>query len=364
MPVTLVALSYSKDNYVDGSYVNTNNVQSFLETSVFIATYAGTNLFDPVSPATPIFNIALNSPIDRMARTFQATAGVSYQIRFYCNHPGPTITFQLIATNGPAILDPPTDQTIFPAGSALFTVLATGFSPLSYQWRFNGVDLPGQTYAMLPFNNADTNVAGAYSVVVSNSSGSVVVGPANLVINPNPVKPFLTPVAPTASNSFAFNLAGESGRYYRIESSTDLINWQPEKSFHTNTVVWDFYGPYDQSPGSVVYNTNSTISLSVPATNGCKFYRATLYAPANEICNNNLKEIRFAKQLWIRDQPGFPERFLSPGGADLAPYVPNYPELYCPLDVFQQFFVSYTVGDMTDDPICKVRYEHALEEPR
>src|ERR1043166_3165298 len=43
-----------------------------------------------------------------------------------------------------------------------------GSPPLSYQWRFNGADLPGQTASCLTLLAISNSLAGNYSVVVSN----------------------------------------------------------------------------------------------------------------------------------------------------------------------------------------------------
>jgi hypothetical protein len=51
----------------------------------------------------------------------------------------------------PVITSQPTDQTVAIGGNAMFSVVATGAGPLTYQWQFNGTNLP---------NNIITTVAG------------------------------------------------------------------------------------------------------------------------------------------------------------------------------------------------------------
>ena len=46
---------------------------------------------------------------------------------------------------GPTITAQPADQTVAEGQTATFTVEATGLEPLSYQWRTDGVDIPGAT---------------------------------------------------------------------------------------------------------------------------------------------------------------------------------------------------------------------------
>jgi hypothetical protein len=84
-----------------------------------------------------------------------------------------------------AIIQEPSD-TIADAGvAAIFAVQVTGF-PRFYQWRFNGADLPGATASFLYLPNVLSNNVGQYSVVVSNSLGSVTSTVANLTVNYRP----------------------------------------------------------------------------------------------------------------------------------------------------------------------------------
>src|SRR5581483_10313669 len=51
-------------------------------------------------------------------------------------------------TNGlvaPAILSQPTNQTVLVGANASLQLTASGTAPLSYQWLFNGANLPGAT---------------------------------------------------------------------------------------------------------------------------------------------------------------------------------------------------------------------------
>ncbi|MGA2241282.1 MAG: LamG-like jellyroll fold domain-containing protein [Verrucomicrobiota bacterium] len=89
----------------------------------------------------------------------------------------------------PAIVSQPTSQTAVVMGSAVsFSVAASGFPPLSYQWYFNGtpiVDggrLNGCTLATLNISSAQTNDNGSYQVVVTNSYGSVTSAVATLTV--------------------------------------------------------------------------------------------------------------------------------------------------------------------------------------
>ena len=59
---------------------------------------------------------------------------------------------------------------------------AIGQGPLSYQWRFNGMDLAGATRSTLILTNVQLSQAGWYSVVLTNVYGSVTSSPAQLTL--------------------------------------------------------------------------------------------------------------------------------------------------------------------------------------
>jgi hypothetical protein len=59
-------------------------------------------------------------------------------------------------------------------------VTADGAAPLSYQWFCNGTPVPDANAATLKLIHVSTNMAGDYSVTVSNAFGVVTSGSAGL----------------------------------------------------------------------------------------------------------------------------------------------------------------------------------------
>jgi endonuclease/exonuclease/phosphatase family metal-dependent hydrolase len=88
--------------------------------------------------------------------------------------------------NPPVIAQPPASQSVIEGEPAIFHVVATGSDPLTFQWEFNGVDLPGATNATLSLDNVTVEQAGDYSVQVSNAGGSTNSPAAALVVIPIP----------------------------------------------------------------------------------------------------------------------------------------------------------------------------------
>lgn len=89
----------------------------------------------------------------------------------------------------PAIFSQPQTQTVLVGKDAAFNVTASGTAPLSYQWRKDGADIADATNAILTLNNVQKSNAGIYSVVVSNSGGSIASVGARLEIKDGQPKP-------------------------------------------------------------------------------------------------------------------------------------------------------------------------------
>ena len=93
----------------------------------------------------------------------------------------------------PSIATQPVSVTVTAPAAASFSVVASGDAPLSYQWRRNGVDIPGATsatYGLAPTSVGDSGAA--FDVVVTNAGGSVTSTAAALTVNPAPVPPSIT----------------------------------------------------------------------------------------------------------------------------------------------------------------------------
>lgn len=69
-------------------------------------------------------------------------------------------------------------------GQATFTVNALGSRPATFQWRRDGVTIPGATSPTLTLSGLTVAQRGAYSVVVTNAQGSVTSAAATLTFPP------------------------------------------------------------------------------------------------------------------------------------------------------------------------------------
>jgi uncharacterized repeat protein (TIGR01451 family) len=88
----------------------------------------------------------------------------------------------LTVLQAPAILVQPDSATNSAGTTAMFSVTAIGTGPLSYRWRFNDNPLSGATNTTLTLSNVQPPNAGNYTVVVSNSVGSITSTVAQLTV--------------------------------------------------------------------------------------------------------------------------------------------------------------------------------------
>jgi hypothetical protein len=82
----------------------------------------------------------------------------------------------------PTIIRQPLSQLATAGATITVHIIAAGIAPLSYQWRFNGLNIAGATDAALVLGSVTAANSGGYSVVVWNSSGSVLSETASLAV--------------------------------------------------------------------------------------------------------------------------------------------------------------------------------------
>jgi len=174
----------------------------------------------------------------------------------------------------PTITAQPLSQGVTQGQPVSFSVVASGSSPLAYQWYFNGSSIGGagaqsSTYAI---NNAGTGQAGNYTVVVTNAGGSVtslvavlavyvppqIQGlPANLTVTQGQTASFSVTVNNgTAPFSYQWNLNG-TALGGATNAALTLTNVQASQAGSYTVVVTNF--------GGCVTSGVETLTVNVPA---------------------------------------------------------------------------------------------------
>ena len=88
--------------------------------------------------------------------------------------------------SAPAITTQPVSRTVTAGSAVTFTVVASGSPAPTFQWKKGEAEISGATGASFGISVAAASDAGSYTVVVTNSAGSVTSNAATLTVNAAP----------------------------------------------------------------------------------------------------------------------------------------------------------------------------------
>ncbi len=155
----------------------------------------------------------------------------------------------LAISSPPTISTQPVSQSLVAGNPAQFTVTAGGGTPLAYKWLKNGAvlvsggNVTGSTTATLSLATVSSADAANYSVIVTNSSGSITSSIATLTVLSPPAI-----VTPPASVSVS---AGNNASFTVTASGTAPLSYQ-----------WLKNGIALANGGNVTGSTTATLSLA------------------------------------------------------------------------------------------------------
>lgn len=161
----------------------------------------------------------------------------------------------------PSITSQPSSLTVLQGATASFSVTANGAT--GYQWLFNGLPIASATASSYQKQGVQASNAGSYSVVVSNTAGSVTSSTATLTVASGTTA--LTRITANPDNSISMVWQVTAGTNYTLQYKSSLLDPQ-----------WTTLNNY--TPG--------TTSLSVTDTPGAdtqRSYQLTSSQSANEL---------------------------------------------------------------------------------
>ena len=143
----------------------------------------------------------------------------------------------LTVNSAPTITLQPVSQTVNSPAAATFSVAATGTAPLSYQWYANGALISGATASSYTtpatsFSNNNT----LYTVVVTNTAGSVTSAAATLTVDTAPtitLQPMSQTVVSPATATFSVSAKGTSPLSYQWFANGAAIVGATSNSYTT-----------------------------------------------------------------------------------------------------------------------------------
>jgi DNA/RNA endonuclease G (NUC1) len=161
--------------------------------------------------------------------------------------------------------------TVLAGQPASFSVVATGTAPLTYQWRKDGTPVSGATSATYPISSAQSADAGTYTVVVTNSAGSVTSNGAALTVNALPTAPGISaqPTSQTVSEggsvSFRVTATGDGTLTYQWMKEGSALTGKTASSLTINSVALADAGSYTVVVTNTLHGATAT-TTSAAAT--------------------------------------------------------------------------------------------------
>lgn len=172
----------------------------------------------------------------------------------------------------PSIVEQPQSTSANAGGIVTFEVHASGSPVLSYQWSFEGIELPGATASSYSITNVQLGNVGVYQVKIQNTVGTVLSAPASLRVLPAAPIVVANPAAQTisAGADVQFSVAFQGTEPIRCQwwfNGTPLANANSSTLVITNV----------QATSSGTYN--AWLSNSVGATSSATVTLTVLPAP-------------------------------------------------------------------------------------
>jgi hypothetical protein len=191
---------------------------------------------------------------------------------------------QLTVGTGPTISQQPTPVTVCSGSPVTFTVGTTAAN-VTYQWRkgttnlANGGTISGAATATLNISGVtESDAAGDYNCVVTNTCGSVTSGNAALTLTPGvtiTAGPTDASVCQGENATFTVAASNTSGASFRWRRNGTLISLSVNSSAGTPTLVLEAVSSADAGSYDCIITggcggvTSGAAVLSVPACGGC-----------------------------------------------------------------------------------------------
>jgi len=199
--------------------------------------------------------------------TSEAAIYCDAPMRFNNSGCNSTVDTVIATRNVVSIIQQPQSVSTCSGSQTTFSVSATGIN-LTYQWRKNGVNIPGATSSSLSFNNLTYADSGIYSVIVTSNCGSVLSN--NAILNIRGVNIISQPTS-------IRNCGGQPATLSVIATGNGIIQYQwfkngialsgaTNNSYSISSLTFADTGVYTvritDSCGLPVFSNNVNITLS------------------------------------------------------------------------------------------------------
>ncbi len=178
-------------NFVPGTYyaaIGIANMANHLVSPMDEATPGDDDATDFAGALVPLGGVNTNrfgniTWMDQLGVVMLMNEPIAVTARWY--------RFEVVSACEPAqFVFGPASVSVSASQPVLLESLATGTDPIAYQWRRNGVDIPGATQTSYSISAATLGDAGSYTVFASNACGSAESAPA--IVSVMPLGPVIT----------------------------------------------------------------------------------------------------------------------------------------------------------------------------
>jgi len=179
-----------------------------------------------------------------------------------------------VSSTAPAITTQPASQTIAPGSTLLVSVTATGTAPLAYQWMLNTTPISGATTNPFTIYNAQFTDSGTYSVLVTNSLGSVL--SSNALISVTNIAPNITSqpanlsIATSSNATFTVTATGTAPLTYQWMLNGNNISGATTNPFvivNAQTTNSGTYSVVVTNGGGSILSSNAVLTVTnIPLT--------------------------------------------------------------------------------------------------
>ena len=209
--------------------------------------------YDPSSGNVTGFASGLPSPVDLKV----SSDGSLYYLKRGSG--GAVYRIQYTASLAPSITSHPSDLIVAEGQNAVFTVAASGATPLTYQWKRNGANISGATSSSYTIASTNLSDDGAlFRCTVTNSHGNATSNDALLTVTSNnpPDGSITSPVGGSLySAGTTINYSGSGTDPEDGALPASAFTWQVD--FHHGTHIHPFIQPTSGS---------KTGSFTIPTT--------------------------------------------------------------------------------------------------
>lgn len=164
------------------------------------------------------------------------------------------LSYDVPIATPPSISTPPASVTAFTNAGAYFSVVASGTLALNYQWRSNGVAIPGATATTYVLNNPTLSANGAlYDVVVQNTAGSITSTPPAVLTVKIPT------LSPVVTNMWSM-APGSNPNITTLDESTSSVRGLAYDPNQGRLLVADHFNIYALNATNQTYIENLNVA--------------------------------------------------------------------------------------------------------